>query len=136
MKSKWKVAYSDGYYEDFDGHVKTVWKEGYGDDIHEGWQKCYMVYRLLDANKADEADNREIQESTWSKERARELVNKLNALTKGKGDDVKINGNKQAEVKEALQDFIIRACKETASDKEVEVLPEAVLAYIELLLKS
>nr|DAO38925.1 MAG TPA: hypothetical protein [Caudoviricetes sp.] len=45
-------------------------------------------------------------------------------------------GDVLTEVKEALQDFIIRACKETASDKEVEVLPEAVLAYIELLLKS
>ena len=60
--------------------MKTVWKEGY-DESPEEWQKCYMVYRLLDANKADEAENREIIEYTWNKERAQKLIGRLNADT-------------------------------------------------------
>lgn len=78
MKSEWKVAYSDGYSEGSDGHVKIKWKEGY-DESPEGWQKCYMVYRLLDANKADEAENREIIEYTRNKYRAQKLIGRLNA---------------------------------------------------------
>lgn len=78
MKSKWKVAYSDGYIESPDGHVKTKWKEGY-DESPEGWQKCYMVYRLKDTDKSDEDNNREILEYTWNKERARKLLSRLNA---------------------------------------------------------
>ncbi len=77
MKSEWKVAYSDGYSEGSDGHVKTVWEEGY-DESPDGRQKCYMVYRLKDTDKADDDENREIIEYTWNKERAQKLLSRLN----------------------------------------------------------
>lgn len=80
MKSEWKVVYCNGYRKSPDGCIETEWKNGCGEG-HNNRTRLYMIYRLKDINKADRNYNRDVYAYTRDKEKAQELLSRLNTYT-------------------------------------------------------
>lgn len=58
--------------------MKSEWRIGYCKELGRR-KKRYVVYQLLDKNKADCDDNREMIDTLWTMKEAQYLMNILNA---------------------------------------------------------